>query len=294
MSNKRSYRYPANDEDSSQSDYDSDCSTSSTSSSRSHSKSGKDYSINFDDIIERKCSSKYGKFYNDISIKFPIGPTGATGPVGPSGISIVGPMGPTGANGLFVIGPTGATGPTGPTGSPGQTGPSGISIVGPTGPSGISIVGPTGTTGQNGPTGPSGSAGGIIGYGYLYNTGTQLVQSENPIIFDSNSLVTGFIHTPPSPFIVITAAGIYKVEFSVTGNIPNQFSVFVNDIPQLSSIYGSSIGTQQNNGMAILSLNVGDVVTIVNHSTGLDVTLSTNVGGGQSNVNASAFIERLK
>lgn len=258
MSSNRGYRSHESDENSSQSDSDS-------SSSRSCSKSNKGCSIDYNEIVEKKCTTKCGKFYNNINIKCPIGPSGATGPAGPPGMSIQGP--------------------------PGATGPAGMSFTGATGPAGESI---TGASGLDGFTGPTGSPGGLIGFGYIYSTGEQTIQPEDPVIFESNSLVVGFVHTPPSPFIVIVNAGIYKVEFSITGNIPNQFSVFVNGSPVQSSVYASSIGTQQNNGVALLSLNVGDVVTVVNHSTGLSVTLSNTVGGTQPNVNASVFIERLQ
>lgn len=284
MSRNRVYRSHESEENSSQSDSDSD---SSCSRSKSNSK---DYNINYDEIVEKKCTSARGKFYNSINIKCPIGPSGATGPAGPPGMSIMGPPGATGPAGESI---TGATGPVGLSFT-GPTGPSGdIGLVGPTGPSGESITGASGLDGLSF-TGPTGSPGGLVGFGYIYNTSEQTVESEDPIIFDSNSFVTGFIHTPPSPFIVIVNTGIYKIEFSVLGNIPNQFSVFVNDIPVPSSVYASSIGTQQNNGMALLSLNLGDVVTIVNHSTGLSVSLLTMIGGTQSNVNASVFIERIR
>lgn len=266
MSDKRGYISRESDEFSSQTNSDSD-SESSCSSTRSN----KNCILDYKDVIKKNCSDKKGKIFNNINIKCPIGPIGPTGPSGPSGMSIIGPTGPIG---LSIVG---STGPMGSTGN------SGIN--------GISIVGPTGAPGVNGSTG---IPGGLLGYGYIYNTSTQIVPSESSVIFDSNGLINGFIHTAPSPFVVITSSGVYKIDFSVTGNIPNQFAIFVNDVPQPSSIYGSSIGTQQNNGSVILSLNTGDVVTLVNHTTGFDVTLSTTVGGTQNNINASMNIERLQ
>jgi len=61
------------------------------------------------------------------------------------------------------------------------------------------------------------------------------------------------------------------------------------------TIYGSGAGDEQNTGQAIFTAAAGDVLTVVNHSTtgGAPVTLQTNAGGTQTNVNASVTIEKL-
>lgn len=293
MTDCRGYHNRESDDNSSQTDSDSDSSCSSQSSKKEHNTR-----CDYGDSIERSCKTKGDKICNKIKIKCPVGPLGPTGPmgiagltiVGPTGASLTGPSGNTGASGLDGLSITGPTGPVGLS-ITGASGLDGLSLTGPTGPSGLSLTGPIGPMGF---TGPIGDAGGLSGFGYLYNITSQTVQPEDPISFEANLFVTGFIHTAPSPFIVIVNTGLYKVEFSVTGNIPNQFAIFVNGVAQSPTVYGSSIGTQQNNGMAILSLNAGDVVTIVNHTTGSGVTLSTLVGGTQANVNASVIIERLR
>lgn len=136
--------------------------------------------------------------------------------------------------------------------------------------------------------------GGLGGYGYIYTlTQAATVAIEAPILFDSNGPLLGVTHTPGSSAIGIVNAGTYAITFSVSGTEPNQFAIFVNGVPDASTIYGSGAGTQQNTGHAILTLGAGDVITIVNHSSAAAGTLAPLVGGTQVNVRASVLISRL-
>lgn len=58
-------------------------------------------------------------------------------------------------------------------------------------------------------------------------------------------------------------------------------------------VFGSGAGTQQNNGELIFSATAGDVVSLRNHSSAAAVTLASNVGGTQQNVNASLIFQKL-
>ena len=60
-----------------------------------------------------------------------------------------------------------------------------------------------------------------------------------------------------------------------------------------STIYGSGAGTQQDTGLAILTLAANDVLTLVNFTSAAAVGLQTLAGGTQNNVNASMLILRL-
>jgi hypothetical protein len=191
-------------------------------------------------------------------------------------------------------GPTGATGAQGPTGPQGATGPCCTGATGPQGP-----TGPQGATGLQGPTGPQGATGttgtgGILGYGYIYTlTQPATVAIGAAIIFDSNGPLFGVTHALSTPNITVTAGGTYAITFSVSGTEPNQFAIFINGVVAPSTVYGSGAGTQQNTGFAILTLNPGDQITIVNNLSAAAVTLAPNVGGIATNVRASVLIERL-
>ncbi len=256
------------------------------------------------------------------------GPTGPAGPVGPAGAAstVAGPIGPRGPAGAAstVAGPTGPagpagaastvagpTGPAGPAGAAstvaGPTGPAGpagaaSTVAGPTGPAGpagaaSTVAGPTGPTGPAGPagaTGATGPAGGLSEYGYVYNLGAQVVPVGAAVVFDTNGILTGGItHTAGLAPLTITDPGDYKVSFSISGVEPNQFTVFLNGVPLTGATYGSGAGTQQNVGQVIVTLAMGDVVTIQNYTSAAAVTLQTLAGGSQTSVNASVVIEKL-
>jgi hypothetical protein len=110
------------------------------------------------------------------------------------------------------------------------------------------------------------------------------------ILFDTNGTLLGTTHTPGTAGITVTNAGVYTINFSVSGVEPNQFTIFIDGVPAPSTIYGSGAGTQQNTGLAIVTLAAGAVLTLVNHTSASAVTLQTLAGGTQSNVNASVVV----
>jgi len=189
---------------------------------------------------------------------------------------VVGATGESNANG------TGPDGPAGPKGPSGQTGP-----AGPRGVAGA--TGPTGPTGATGPQGPAGQP----DYGYVYNLSAQTVGLESDITFDTNGPLSGFTHTAGTSTITVGLTGTYLLDFSVTGVEPGEFALMDNGVAVAGTIYGSSAGTQQDNGQVIVHLTAGDVLTLRNHTSAAAVILETDAGGTQTNVNASVLIEQL-
>lgn len=182
-------------------------------------------------------------------------------------------------------GPRGAQGPVGPVGPDGATGPEGA-----TGPQGA--TGPGGATGPQGVPGPAGASA-PADYAYIYNLTPQTVAIGADVLFDTNGVISGFVHAPGSPSITVGETGIYEISFIVSGTEPNQFAIFANGVPVAGSIYGSGAGTQQTSGQMILALAAGDILTLRNHSSAAAVTLSSMTGGTEANVNASITIQRL-
>ncbi|MBU3102015.1 collagen-like protein [Clostridium sp. DSM 17811] len=181
-------------------------------------------------------------------------------------------------------GTTGSTGNTGATGDTGATGPNGAP-GGATGSTGA--AGATGATGANG-IGITGATGTLPSvFGYIYNEGAQVVPLETDILFDNNGILSNVAHVIGTSQVVILIAGVYFVSFIVSSVEPNQFTVFLNGAPVVGGTFGSGAGTQQNPGGVIVSLAVGDVITLRNHTSTAAVTLQTLAGGTQVNSNAS-------
>jgi hypothetical protein len=131
-------------------------------------------------------------------------------------------------------------------------------------------------------------------FGYIYNSGSQVVALGSDVIFSNNTtMTTGFTHVPGTSSIIILNTGIYKANFSVSGTEHNQFAMFLNGAVVPGSIYGSGAGTQQNIGQMIFSSTAGDILTFRNHTSAAAVTLASNIGGTDLSVNASLMIEKL-
>ncbi|QBB71508.1 collagen-like protein [Pseudolysobacter antarcticus] len=220
------------------------------------------------------------------------GATGVTGPAGPTGPQgIQGIQGVTGTGGLAGNqGPTGAAGPQGIQGIQGLTG-----VTGATGLAGVTgSQGATGVTGATGTTGATGATGGLSSqYAYVYAQSAQVVPIEADVAFDTNGVISGFIHIPGTSTIVVTVSGDYEVSWIISAVEPNQFALTVNGVPVAAAIYGSGAGTQQSSGQAIISTNVGDNITLRNHTSAAAVTLQPLAGGTQQNVNASILLRKL-
>lgn len=155
--------------------------------------------------------------------------------------------------------------------------------------------GPAGATGATGARGPRGFAGGISNYAYIYNLGAQNVALQQDITFDTNGPISaGFIHTPASDAINIVNAGVYQVIFSVSSLESNQFALFLDGIEIPGTVYGSGAGVQQNTGIAIFEATAGSVLTLRNHTSAAGISLQTNAGGTETNVNASVTIIQLQ
>ena len=223
----------------------------------------------------------------------PRGRVGANGATGVAGIQgLAGPQGLAGTNG--VAGTNGTNGATGGTGATGTNGTNGA--TGGTGVAGTNgATGGTGATGGSGPTGGTGAQGaaGIPNYAYIYNTGAQTVAIEGAILFGINGPQLGFAHSAGLAGTVVPVTGTYRVNFSVSGVEPNQFALMVNGSAAASRTYGSGAGTQQNTGQVIVTLDVGDIITVANHSSASAITLQTLAGGTATSVNASLLIEQL-
>ena len=242
-----------------------------------------------------------------------VGATGATGPTGPTGprgvtgaTGATGPAGATGATGP--AGAVGATGATGPAGATGATGPAGaVGATGATGPAGATgATGPAGAVGATGATGPAGATGatGPVGptgpglpltFAYIYNIGEiEEIPLEAAVPFSTNGLIVGGIaHTPGSTDIIINETGVYEITFTVQADRVNQFAIFLGGSLVPGTIYSVGAANIQNTGKVLVSITAPATVSIRNHTSFSPVSLQTEIGGTQDQVNAAVLIRRL-
>jgi hypothetical protein len=212
------------------------------------------------------------------------GPSGARGGAGARGVAGVrGLRGRTGA-----IGPAGANGANGVPGASGSAGTNGTNGTNGS-PGARGTDGSPGADGHVGPMGPAASN----TYGYIYDTSGATVAPNTNILFNADGPTTaGITHTPGSSQIVLMAAGTYKVSFSVSADVINEISVFVNGAGLPGGTFASGGSSRVNIGHTILVAAAGDVLTIRNLHPGAGIVLD-NIEDGSVLTDASVLIERL-
>ncbi|MEL7566102.1 MAG: DNRLRE domain-containing protein, partial [Dehalobacterium sp.] len=119
----------------------------------------------------------------------------------------------------------------------------------------------------------------ITNYAYVYNTGNQNIPLESSIPFSSNGALLGVSHNAGTGPITLEDAGTYAVWFIVTGQSANQFALFQNEVEVPGGIYGTELASVANPGMAMISAEAGDVLTIQNHTSTGAVDLNNATGG---------------
>jgi BclA C-terminal domain/Collagen triple helix repeat (20 copies) len=207
----------------------------------------------------------------------PPGPPGEQGPPGPQGEQgIPGPQGEQGIPGTQ--GEQGIPGTQGEQGIPGTQGEQGI--PGTQGEQGI-----PGTQGEQGPPGVFSPS-----YGFVYSTDQLIINSNQNVPFNSNGVLSGITHIPPSDIVTVSLSGDYSITFYVltTTNNPSAslacaYAIAVNGTVQPESVgHGIQAGNQNIDqsltGDIILSLSAGDQVALRNVGTTTDVLPNSQDG----------------
>jgi hypothetical protein len=94
------------------------------------------------------------------------------------------------------------------------------------------------------------------------------------------SLIKNINYTQGEDHLVIKKTGVYEVMADVITNEPQQITLFVNGLPNLSTVFGRDSGAARTVLKQLLKLNKGDVVTLKNYeSNAVSVNLAENPGG---------------
>ncbi len=131
-------------------------------------------------------------------------------------------------------------------------------------------------------------------YGYVYNTGNQSITPESSVPFSNNGIMQGVSHTAGSDSVSLVEAGTYAVWFSVNGQRPSQFALFLNNNLVPGSIYSVGLpSSSSNSGMAVISAQAGDILTVRNHNSLEPILLNYRLSGIEINVTASLLILKV-
>jgi hypothetical protein len=151
----------------------------------------------------------------------------------------------------------GMPGPTGPAGLPGNTGD-----TGPVGPAGL--PGNTGDTGPAGPQGPPGPIGNIVNtFIHVFATNEQVLDIEEPIVFDSNTVIVGGCgFVPSSPNIWVWTPGYYYVSITIHHKEPCQFSIIKNNVFVVNGgVFSSKLANTHITATLIFQIEPSDIIT---------------------------------
>ena len=112
--------------------------------------------------------------------------------------------------------------------------------------------------------------------------------------FSNNGLIVGGIaHNPGSADIVINESGTYEITFSVQADRVNQFALFLNDTLIPGTIYSVGAANVNNIGRVIVTVQAPATLNLRNHTSFNPVSLQTEIGGAEDQVNAAISIIRL-
>jgi hypothetical protein len=208
------------------------------------------------------------------------GLTGATGLTGNPGqqSDAQGATGFTGATG-----PQGTTGITGITGTQGAVGA--LGLAGVTGPDGVTgLTGFTGAQGAPGLPGATGNTGSTFitrAFGYIYKNTPTNAQWGQDIVYSNNGPLLNITHAVFTTPIAFSEAGVYEINYSVTGITAASGSVPINPCVQValqlngSSVEGGQYGAglsnesptlrRQVNGQTIIQLAANDQLSLEIH-----------------------------
>jgi hypothetical protein len=139
----------------------------------------------------------------------------------------------------------------------------------------------------------------------------QILASEDNVIFDSiPTAIGGCGISLPSSDIYIWEPGYYHVYFNIYHLEPCQFTMFLNNLPEIDTIVGSPTGAAQNSSSAILyvssaavlvnptslsPIGTGAIVNFRNHTSFAPlITLNGQSGSGSATPQIVAVVVLFK
>jgi hypothetical protein len=133
-------------------------------------------------------------------------------------------------------------------------------------------------------------------HGSFTNFTSQTVALEGPVLFKNGNNINGMTPmdgTGTYSQVRIDEDGIYRVEFLCTTDTSAQLAIFVNGVLNDGSIFGSNKGAGQIMARHLLPLNKGDFLSVNNHTSGGNITLSQDAGGILPGLSALLMIVKL-
>ena len=114
----------------------------------------------------------------------------------------------------------------------------------------------------------------------------QVIQANDSVYFFNNVINRHLKHIQGTEDIKIEKNGVYYVFADIICNEPTQFTLFINGVPNMNTVFGIDSGSVRNMLRQLVKLDRGDVVSIRNYeSHAATLNSAVNPGGnyiGQS------------
>jgi hypothetical protein len=108
------------------------------------------------------------------------------------------------------------------------------------------------------------------------------------INYSTNALVKNMYHRQGDNYALVEKSGLYDISVDNITDEPAQWTVFINNIPEPTVIFGRESGAARVHVRQILKLNHGDKVDIRNHTSNAGTLHSAvNPGGNYPGINKS-------
>lgn len=130
---------------------------------------------------------------------------------------------------------------------------------------------------------------GAPSYVHLSSTSHQIIPIDSSFYWNNDIYKHCVVHQPGKQEVTIERDGVYDVFADIITNEPMQFALFINNVPDASTIFGKDSGGTKGLMRQFVKLNKGDVISIRNHKAGQGY-LSTAINPGGSLVGQTALL----
>ena len=127
---------------------------------------------------------------------------------------------------------------------------------------------------------------GCEAYYLIDSSSTHSLNLEDPVFWSNQGLMNKVYFKTGESTIKVLESGIYYLHFDLQARTPSQFTIYVNDVPETSTITGIDSGSGQVSIRQLLELRKGDVLAVKNHSSFLNPVITVmNPGGNNAGIN---------
>jgi len=126
------------------------------------------------------------------------------------------------------------------------------------------------------------------------SSNVQTMAPEALAVYEINSKFSkNVMHRNCTAVMEICQDGVYGIAVVVQADQPAQYTIFINDVPNVYTTQGTDSGLEQVNLNQYLYLHSGDKLTVVNHTSAMN-PINTSINAGGALVGTNNIISIIK